>query len=753
MKINKIKKEYQKDVLLSNFDLSGNDFTDALIESWFERPIAKNIYGGNSNINNFYISFMQIEMPYSKGDSTYYSDLNKKVQSEIKNSNSYVKTNCSGMPYNLFSIKQDDETIRKYLVIFISEKKSALKFDFSLISNNRDYFLRSIIEMSFKAVLLEEINANYNVNKNFLYGDILLNTHEDQKNIYRNQTKISIDILDGFVFKITYDKDMCGFTLKHQVFEASQNTSNIYDGISTVSKKFYKDKIDARTYTRSFLNLQSSQNFLLSKMATQLYAYQKLKETFDKLKITYDEVLFKPEYIFSDFYNLKKSVKKVNVIMQQNEYEDYNKKHPNQIEVLIEYIREKYNIDSEFKIIKSSIEEIGMVTNESYVFLMFDDKYSKDSNVIFEQESKWKHTLLPYFEKIDKAGNLSTAIQNFDLYSQIKLKSLYNIRNNKKAFVTQGWVLEDNDMFRKEQEKQKEQKRSKNKEFFMRNNQLYALSFKYKNKIKKIINEIELKKQIFCNGTISFDLSSNINTIRIVSRTARMNNKNKVENYYSHVLMTNKKGTLNIEKIELLIDNEIDILEKNYNISLNFSSEKSDIFIFVDDRYLIKLKDNSKLPFVILDKDNIGDINLNPLLIAISDVKKGVLTSLHRKSGVNENLLFPYILAATNKMLLVNQKTDIKRANCLIDIIEDKTVRTFMSTDESAMNSKMDKNNRIEEIELYEYKNNCYEKIKISGNNDLIDLYFKSLTFDLFSINQVCKKSLFTKIAEIVAVN
>ena len=78
MKINKIKKEYQKDVLLSNFDLSGNDFTDALIESWFERPIAKNIYGGNSNINNFYISFMQIEMPYSKGDSTYYSDLNKR---------------------------------------------------------------------------------------------------------------------------------------------------------------------------------------------------------------------------------------------------------------------------------------------------------------------------------------------------------------------------------------------------------------------------------------------------------------------------------------------------------------------------------------------------------------------------------------------------------------------------------------------------------------------------------------------------
>ena len=45
-----------------------------------------------------------------------------------------------------------------------------------------------------------------------------------------------------------------------------------------------------------------------------------------------------------------------------------------------------------------------------------------------------------------------------------------------------------------------------------------------------------------------------------------MNNKNKVENYYSHVLMTNKKGTLNIEKIELLIDNEIDILEKNYNL-------------------------------------------------------------------------------------------------------------------------------------------------------------------------------------------
>lgn len=753
MKLYNINNSYQKEALLSHFNLENNDFSNYWIESILKKPIATGIYSDNS-LHDFYISYLQIELECLKQNEDYYIKLNRTVLSEIKRKGFPIPVLSGTVPYCLIRIKStEDDNIRKYLILFISEQTASSKFDFSIVGQ-KDYLMRCIIEMAFKAKTLENLNTNYNVSKEFLNGNILLNTKESNRKIKNNTA--GLDVLDGFEFKITYDKDVCGFTLKHQVFQKDVNTSgNTYDGITSFSNNFYKSKLDARTHARNFLDLSSSQHFLFSRFSTQIYAYTILKDVFDKLKISYEETTFKPELLFNDFYRLNNEIEHINLFMQREEYHSYDNKYKDQINMLIEYFKIKHNIEVTFKLMDSCLNEIVMNKNEAYLFLMFDPKYVKNSDTVFTEKSKWKNTISPYFELIDNTKDLNKSLSEFDLYSQFKLNSLYNIRKNGFGFLTQGCILEDNPLF--SVYVHKKDSPAQEKRVFLYNDIQYIVNKKNKNKILKLINEINIKKKTFIDKEIK--LEADIDSIRLVSKIVKNNKANKPVSFYSHVFMTKKDAsTFNIDSAELFYEDEISVLETKHKISFNFANAKTDVFIFINDKHLIKLKDNSALPFIILDKNNFENPDLNPFIIATEDIKNGIVMSvdlLHRKSGSDKNILYPYVLPATNVLLNKSDKQSngITKANCLIEIIDDNTIRTFMSLDENPMNDKVDKNNRVEDIQIFEYQDGEYKLVNISENMDILYVYFKSLTFDLFSINQVCKKSLLSKISEIIALN
>lgn len=77
-----------------------------------------------------------------------------------------------------------------------------------------------------------------------------------------------------------------------------------------------------------------------------------------------------------------------------------------------------------------------------------------------------------------------------------------------------------------------------------------------------------------------------------------------------------------------------------------------------------------------------------------------------------------------------------------------------MKRSKNSMNKIVSKNIRLEEISLYKNNGLEYKKIELNEKNfNLLDVYFKTLTYDYLTLNMATKKSLLVKLCDVLLVN
>lgn len=216
--------------------------------------------------------------------------------------------------------------------------------------------------------------------------------------------------------------------------------------------------------------------------------------------------------------------------------------------------------------------------------------------------------------------------------------------------------------------------------------------------------------------------------------------------------INNEQTYFNVKTKQILLDKEINNL--NIDIDIEQELKTTDNLIIIDDTYLIKVKDNNTMPFMIIEQNHLNDREKDPVLLIEKYTMEGrsASTSVSKKTGEKENLFFPYNTPVIKT--LINKKTkDIKGySNCILDF-NNAQLNIYMTLSNAGIQATMAKNNRLENIELFKIKDFCYEKINWEDNQQILYFYLNTLTFNYLNVNELSKKSLLNKLTETILVN
>ena len=110
-----IKKEYQRKVLLSKFDLSENDYDTNQIASFFQNKILSDIRLESAFID-VYLNFFTYKTNGSSG-SQFYKKLNEEIKKEVSNKEDAIS--CSGKTQKLYSLISKSKNNKERILSFI----------------------------------------------------------------------------------------------------------------------------------------------------------------------------------------------------------------------------------------------------------------------------------------------------------------------------------------------------------------------------------------------------------------------------------------------------------------------------------------------------------------------------------------------------------------------------------------------------------------------------------------------------------
>lgn len=770
--------EYKKRILLSEFNLEEHNFTNGWLDGFFSNPIVDKIAIVNQNNQivetDLYINFAQVELPNNLSTSQLFKQLNNYIKKHIFIDWGIMNTIYP--IYNFYGINSDDKNYKKFLFIFLSPNKSNQVFNFDIISN-KDTLIQNILEMLLKSTIIEKINQQNPIAADICSGKVFLNP------VVTNNEKTGKNYVNVFSYRLIFQNFKLGVSLKneHFILESDKSKIQLYDDVCFINKFKYEKKEDARTYGRLFLDFRSFDKLKKTKFITQLELHKLMQSMLDKFNIKYQKTVFEPQYLYNHFSSYENKLTKINVYISEYEKEKFEKdlteKGVNHgLNGLLDYLKNQFNITSKL-FLNPKLKDLLINNNEYNLFLMYGEKYKEDyvSLKIEGKEAKlWNDCIIPFLQeemyKLNQHDFFET-IKYFDTYSQVKLFNLYANISGLSPIVSQGFILDKSVIFEKPVKSIVEDK--ENIELFIESEnevsvhppkkigkeKLYPLNGT-KSVIGKIINELNIKYDLFVNKSFFFnvqfsDIKNDVsfNNIKIIQMLPKEKNRlYSVLNLKKTLLKNENKANFEVVSHQVLINKQVNSLNLEIDIDKEFKSTSH--LIIIDDTYLIKVKDNNLMPFLIIEEKNLNNAHKDPSLLIEQHIIKGtsLSTSVSKTSEVNNNLFYPYNTPVTNKLINKNIRHKQSYTNCLLDF-SDEELKVFITLSDSSINATMSKNNRLENIQLLKINNFCFEKERWKGNEQILYFYLSSLTFNYISINELAKKSLLNKLTEVILVN
>lgn len=784
-------KNFKRKILLSEFDLQNNDFDQYQVSAFFKNAIISDLRL-NNEFTDVYLNYIICQFP----QNSKFEDLNGLMKEEINKQQNLITHKDNKILYTYLKVgdKNQDNINDKYIIIYPSKCSNDGIFDidnYTIFYDKKffiNYLLSRIIKLTLNCLLIKDENDKSNISEDLFYGDLLIN-------VSKNESGFS-----GFLPIINSNNYKLWFSLSTQEYiynTKSDKTSNenIKEaGIVSTKNKNIK-KVDARKSKRVFLKVEDKE-FLSCKYSSYLYIYEKLQQVFNCLNLDFEETNFTPEYVFNDFIRNTNfdSSKSLKVIISQ---EDMEKLQIKNINFLLEKIKENFRQEPEL-LIFNKLSGIKFNNESKYLFLMFREKEEMTPVVlnIDGEEYIWNNTGALFADmQNEKENDLSKKL--FDDYTQLKLCNINNLLINSEfsnPLAIQGIFIN-------------------NKKFDTEKN-IKSL----KNQLCKSIADLYLKDKLFNIKEIDLPDSSYKNIKVLKKESIKINNfkyKNKQEskNYYSRsytkqnltvysylcLEKKDKSDSFNVSDAFIITENK-DKRNKNYEnqypkilidlFNTTIIPEKDQLgndnfgqyLLLIDDKYLIRFNDN-KFNSKTIGFDNIVAGAKNPNKLIFEAMENGDLARvieekklaqeykkinglkvapkvdgiLNRKSGIENNLFFPFNMPTFNEIVdpenhdKKNKK--LKRGVAIISFDKNKATY-FIQQTEDAFATTMDKSNLIEKVSIQTkqdsgvYKNSNEEETK-----EIFEFYLKTLTYDLISNKRVAKKSIITKLVDFLFSN
>lgn len=753
---NELKDRFKSEILLNQFDLSEQDLSDEWLSGFFTNPVSRSLKILDENNNwitkDLYIGFSVIKMETNskKLNDDFYLNLNKKIKENILNEWGSLSKNPP--VYKIINLKSSEDEVKKFLYIYLSPKKSNQLFDFNVVSN-KESIVASVFDMLMAAYLIERINKRNPLNIDFCGGKIFLNPLIDDEDK-------TVRVFE-YYFKIEDFK--LRFILKHQVYSIKNISVDKYDDVCLLNNYRYEDKLDAREYTRSFLDFISLQDLKETKFITQVELYKDVLGMLNCFGIVYKETTFKPEYLFNQFPSIEAKINDIIVYISSDDkkaYEDYLvlKNIPHDFNRVVNHIKSHFNLNVSF-IENPSLEIILKNKHIPCIYLMFGDEY-KEKYVSFKCDNgelkKLSDVATSFLEKklyqLDYSSFIKQ-ISSYDVYSQVKLYNLYANCNELEPVISQGIILGVKNFF----------ERSLNSTTPLRPNKRTGKIPTYPSKetvckFEKVITELDIKKQLYLDKVFNFKTKfpgfENIDIVNVKIINILANKKGRLYSFVN--LDKGLNDDFKVTKNKILVNDQINelLLSINWKQELNLS----DCLILINDNYLLRVKDNDFMPFLIMEKNrfNVEDkdicFKIEEAVLANKSKNKCSIKS----TKDNQNYFFPYNLPTVGTMIgkenLININNSLGYSNCIFNM-NGNEIQFFMTLRDQPLSSRVPKNNRLECINLFSLNDFIYQKVDWKDNEQLLYFYLSSISFNYMLAGGITKKSLLTKLGDVVLLN
>lgn len=773
-----IKKECKRKVLLSKFDLSENDYDSNQIAAFFQNKILSDIRLESAFVD-VYLSFFTYKTNGGSG-AEFYRRLNEQIKKEISNKEDAIAH--SGKSQNLYSLtnKSKNNEENEYLVLYLSKKPNKSRFDIGQYITNPQYkdsvinkIMKSIISLTLNCLVAQDESEKMNIGSDLFYGDILLNIVETPSGFSGFRTGLSF-----------YNNEL---TFKLSTEEYYKLPKDIIKNGVIVSRKGDYRRSDARKTKRLFLSF-NDETYLKSKYSTYLYVYEKLGEVFDILGLNANDSAFSPSLVFNDFMRISDMSTSSNtkVVIEKKDYDVLNEKHPNDIANLFSYIETQFGKKPELLIIES-LSDITMDNNSQYLFLMV----KKNAAVRNPIEVQVKDTIIDWsntpslLSDIECGENTMLNKDDFDNYTKVKLENLVRTQHqkyNERPFATQGLIIDED-------------------------NGLGSLKG-FGNTVYKSLADLYIKDKLFNSREIELP-QSDFKNIKVLKREGvKVHNikeggngepikksSNKTLNVYSFMSLNKKGESNNFEIVNSFIKmdtgkDDPEIFSAAFGTEIKKDgkySEFDNYLLLIDDKYLVRVNDKYYTPQIVGDYNIInGPKNPNRLIYnAIDDgsldevMKKrkdakmaakmkpkieGKINRADKVDGIisrttehEKNLFFPFAIPSFKSLLNDPESIDLKKyLNQSLALISlEKNVATFfVKQSEDALGLKMTKSNLIEKVAIFSRnEGGPYKESSETEATEILNFYLKCMTYNLILSKSVAKKTLLTKMVDILLSN
>lgn len=768
-----------REVLLSSFDLCNNDLNDLSINAFFRKKILEN-FRLNSQFVDVYLSFFTFEIQRGNcSNFEFYKKLDKEIKVAISDRSDALFYKKTGN-HIYYKIRILSSQGYKYFVIYLSNNSSYSKYNSkNYISSDKEekYFvgevLNGVIKLTISCLAIEDRSKSICISDDLFNGDLLFNMIKTE----RSKTRLN---LSGFKL-ITYIKDgVWSFKLSTKEYISNNMKDanlSINGDLNLVDKKW--KKVDARNSKRRFIDF-NDEGFMQSKYSSYLSVYEMVLKALDILNLRAECNSFKPNFVFNDFLTIKEFNKTNNVVVliSGDDKRAMDKKHPDDIGNLLSYIKGNFS-QTPSLIVFDKIEDVKINNESQYLCLMLgglDDGVVKLD--VGDKHLNWNSTS-SLFADLRMDGQFFK-LGDFDDYTRMKIKNLNALMLNGEGggvSATQGLIIDcDNGLG----------------EVKMFDNSIY-----------KSLVDLYLKDQLFNKGVI--ELASNeFKNIKILK-------KDSIKTYsYKGVDKSVERPTILFSFLELDCGDNKD--NKKYSVVDRFIIESKDenipeilydkfksnldnvndyerfncYLILLDNKYLVRVNDkDGYTPQIIGEKDTVlGEKNPNRLILNAKDsgfydkvqqlkkdredwktkekamgrkVGRGIRINgvLSRSRDFDRSQFYPFLLPSINVIANCdNVKVGESQQLMVMISVEDNKAYFFVNQSGSAIKSEISKSNVIEGVAVFKRSDSgVYKKANIEEVKNVLNFYLKSMTYNLISNKKVAKKTLITKMVDILLQN